>query len=263
MLVLLSPAKLMNFEDQPSPETTQPELLARAATLSKTTRNLTRSKIQQMMGLSDDLAQLNYERFRAFDPENKSGKAAVLTFNGEVYRGLGASDLDKDDLTWAQDRLRILSGLYGVLRPLDQIQPYRLEMGTKLHTRKGETLYDYWGSDIAKALNASLDAAGTDTILNLSSNEYFKVVDKKALKANVIDVSFKEEKDGKSRPLFMFTKVARGLMARWVIENRVTDPAQLSDFNIDGYRFDAEASTDNKLEFARPQPAPKNAKKAA
>ncbi|MEE2525239.1 peroxide stress protein YaaA [Hyphobacterium sp. HN65] len=263
MLVLLSPAKLMNFDDVASPMPTQPELLDRTATLSKTTRNLTKTKIQQMMGLSDDLAQLNYERFKAFDPENRHGKPAALTFAGDVYRGLKAEELEANDLEWAQDHLRILSGLYGVLRPLDQIQPYRLEMGTKIHTRKGETLYDFWGSDIAKALNASLEKTGSDTILNLASNEYFKAVDKKALKANIIDVAFKEEKDGKSRPLFMFTKLARGLMARWIIENRITDPARLREFDVEGYRFDPEASSGGKLEFRRPQPAPKSAKKAA
>lgn len=263
MIVLLSPAKLMNFEDAPSPAPTQPELLARAAILSKTTRNLTRAKIKQMMGLSDDLAQLNYERFRAFDPENTAGNPALLTFSGEVYRGLDARTLDPDSLTWTQDHLRILSGLYGLLRPLDRIQPYRLEMGTRIKTRRGETLYDYWGSDIANALNARLENSGSRTLINLASNEYFKAVDKKTLKADIVDVSFKEEKDGKSRPLFMFTKLARGLMARWIIENRVSDPGQLRDFNIDGYRFDATASSDDRLEFTRPQPAPKSVKKAA
>jgi uncharacterized protein len=263
MIILLSPAKLMNFEDVSSPAPTQPELLARAATLSKTTRNLTRAKIKQMMGLSDDLAQLNYERFRAFDPENTSGNPALLTFAGEVYRGLDSRSLDTDSLNWAQDHLRILSGLYGLLRPLDRIQPYRLEMGTRIKTRRGETLYDYWGSDIAKTLNAGLEQSGSRTLINLASNEYFKAVDKKVLQADIVDVSFKEEKDGKSRPLFMFTKLARGLMARWIIENRVTHPRQLREFNIDGYRFDAAASTGEKLEFTRPQPAPKSAKQAA
>ncbi len=263
MIVLLSPAKLMNFDDVASPTPTQPELLDRTAVLSKTTRNLTKSKIQQMMGLSDDLAQLNYERFKAFDPENTHGKPAALTFAGDVYRGLKADELGAGDLDWAQDHLRILSGLYGVLRPLDQIQPYRLEMGTKIHTRKSETLYDFWGSDIAEALNRSLEASGSNTILNLASNEYFKAVDKKALKADIIDVAFKEEKDGKSRPLFMFTKLARGLMARWIIENRITDPARLREFDVEGYKFDAGASSGTKLEFTRPQPAPKSVRKAA
>lgn len=263
MLVLLSPAKLMNFDDVPAPDATQPELMDRAATLSKTTRNLTRAQIQQMMGLSDDLAQLNYERFKAFDPENRSGKPAILTFAGDVYRGLEAPDLSQEDLVWAQDHVRILSGLYGILRPLDRIQPYRLEMGTKVHTRRGETLYDYWGSDIAGVLNAALDRMPTRTIINLASNEYFKAVDKKTLNADIIDVAFKEEKDGKSRPLFMFTKQARGKMARWIIDNRIDDPQRLSAFDIDGYRFDKAASTKGKVEFSRPQPAPKAARKAA
>jgi len=263
MLVLLSPAKLMNFDDVASPNPTQPELMARAATLSKTTRNLTRTKIQQMMHLSDDLAHLNYERFKAFDPENTNGKSAILTFAGEVYRGLQANELSAADHQWAQDHIRILSGLYGILRPLDKIQPYRLEMGTKIKTRRGETLYDYWGSDIAKALNTTLDTAPTRTIINLASNEYFKAIDKKTLKADIIDVSFKEEKDGKSRPLFMFTKQARGKMARWIIDNRIDNPERLNQFDLDGYRFDKSASSDGRLEFSRPQPAPKSIKKAA
>jgi hypothetical protein len=216
-----------------------------------------------MMGLSDDLAQLNFERFKAFDPENRQGKAAVLTFAGDVYRGLQADRFDADDLEWAQDRLRILSGLYGVLRPLDRIQPYRLEMGTKLHTRKGETLYDYWGPDIAKTLNESLEKTGSSTVLNLASNEYFKAVDRKTLKADIIDVAFKEDKDGKSRSLFMFTKLARGLMARWIVENRITDRADLTKFDVEGYRLDEQASTQDRLEFRRPQPAPKSVRKAA
>lgn len=259
MLILLSPAKLMNFDIGPdTPQPTVPELMDRAAILSKTTRNLTRAKIKQMMGLSDDLAQLNYERFRAFDPDsNSEGKPALLTFNGEVYRGLDAKTLNPEDMDWAQNRVRMLSGLYGVLRPLDAIQPYRLEMGTRIKTRRGQTLYDYWGSDIAKALNGALDGQSDRTILNLASNEYFKAVDRKALDANVIDVAFKEIKGGKARSLFMFVKVARGLMTRWVIDNRIDDPARLKDFNVEGYKFNAEASTDNTLEFTRPQPAPK------
>jgi len=259
MLILLSPAKRLDFDPVPiAPATTEPELMDRAAILSKTTRNLTRTKIKSMMGLSDDLAQLNYERFRAFDPEkNADGQPAIMTFAGEVYRGLDARSMNARDLDWAQDRLRMLSGLYGVLRPLDAIQPYRLEMGTRLKTRRGETLYDYWGADIAKTLNKTLDGHKSRTILNLASNEYFRAVDKKTLDADVIDVAFKEIKDGKARSLFMFVKVARGLMARWIIDNRIDDPAKLKDFNIEGYRFDPEASTDTTLEFSRPQPAPK------
>lgn len=259
MLILLSPAKRLDFDPAPSaPPVTEPELMERAATLSKTTRNLTRAKIKDMMGLSDDLAQLNYERFRAFDPaRNTEGQPALLTFAGEVYRGLDARSLKPADLDWAQDRLRILSGLYGVLRPLDAIQPYRLEMGTRLKTRRGETLYDYWGSDIAKSLNHALDGHTSRTIVNLASNEYFRAVDRKALNADVVDVAFKEIKGGKARSLFMFVKVARGLMARWIIDNRIDDPARLKEFNLDGYRFDEAASTPGQLEFSRPQPAPK------
>ncbi|MEM8920265.1 MAG: peroxide stress protein YaaA, partial [Pseudomonadota bacterium] len=166
------------------------------------------------------------------------------------------NSLSKADLDWAQDHLRMLSGLYGVLRPLDAIQPYRLEMGTKLKTRRGETLYKYWGDRISKALNEDLSA--DDVVLNLASNEYFKAVDKKALNARVVEAVFWETKGGKSRPLFMYTKRARGLMARYVIENRIDDVDDVKAFDVEGYTYDAAASTEDKLVFIRPQPKPKS-----
>lgn len=260
MLVLLSPAKRLDFE--PSAHTldlTRPALIDRTADLSKATAKLSKRKIKTMMELSDDLAELNYQRFQAFDPDATDGKAAALAFAGEVYRGLNAEGLSDTDLKWAQDHLRILSGLYGVLRPLDAIQPYRLEMGRKIKTKMGETLYDFWGSDIASQLNDALAGQKSRAIVNLASNEYFKAVDRKTLDAEIVDVDFKEEKDGKARILFMFAKVARGLMARWIIENRVTDPAKLKDFNVEGYSFDEAASANGRLTFVRPQPPKKRA----
>jgi cytoplasmic iron level regulating protein YaaA (DUF328/UPF0246 family) len=223
--------------------------------LSKTTRGLSASKIKAMMGISDDLAQLNRERFQAFDAETPGEKQAAFAFNGEVYRGLDAASLSEDDLNWAQDHLRLLSGMYGTLKPLDAIHPYRLEMGRKLHTRRGESLYDFWGTLIAKDLNAAMEGEDEPVVLNLASNEYFKSVDKKALKAKVITATFKEEKDGQLRALMVYAKKARGMMARWVIENRVTDPADLVKFDAGGYRFVEDGSKPGDLLFTRPQPA--------
>lgn len=256
MLVLLSPAKNMNFDplERDLPATT-PALIDETRILSKTTRGLSASKIKAMMGISDDLAQLNRERFQAFDAETPGEKQAAFAFNGEVYRGLDAASLSEDDLNWAQDHLRLLSGMYGTLKPLDAIHPYRLEMGRKLHTRRGESLYDFWGTLIAKDLNAAMDGEDEPVVLNLASNEYFKSVDKKALKAKVITATFKEEKDGQLRALMVYAKKARGMMARWVIENRVTDPADLVKFDAGGYRFVEDGSKPGDLLFTRPQPA--------
>ena len=256
MLVLLSPAKNMNFDplERDLPATT-PALIDETRILSKTTRGLSASKIKAMMGISDDLAQLNRERFQAFDAETPGEKQAAFAFNGEVYRGLDAASLSEDDLNWAQDHLRLLSGMYGTLKPLDAIHPYRLEMGRKLHTRRGESLYDFWGTLIAKDLNAAMEGEDEPVVLNLASNEYFKSVDKKALKAKVITATFKEEKDGQLRALMVYAKKARGMMARWVIENRITDPADLVKFDAGGYRFVEDGSKPGDLLFTRPQPA--------
>lgn len=262
MLILLSPSKNMNFDTPPAPRRTTPALAARTADLAGVTRKLSKAKIKALMELSDDLAQLNYDRFQAFDAvadPDATGAPAAFAFTGDVHLGLDARSLPAADLDWAQDHLRILSGLYGVLRPLDAIQPYRLEMGRKLKTKKGEDLYDFWGGDIAAELNASLDQAQERTVVNLASAEYFKAVDKATLDARVIDVSFKEEKDGKARALFMFLKRARGRMARWMIEERVTRADQLTGFSWDGYAFREDLSKPDSLVFTRPQPAKKAA----
>lgn len=258
MLILLSPAKQLNFEPaRASLPVTAPRLSARTKVLSKTTAALSASKLKALMGLSDDLARLNRERFQAFDADAEGGKPAALAFNGEVYRGLDADSLSDEDLAWAQDRLRILSGLYGVLRPLDGIQPYRLEMGTRLKTRKGATLYDFWGDDIAKSLKADLKDQPEPVVINLASNEYARAARLKSLGAQVISVDFKEEKDGQLRALMVFAKKARGLMARWIIENRIETPDAIRAFDAEGYRFEPAGSSDDRWLFTRPQPEPK------
>lgn len=263
MLILLSPAKNMNFDPvERVLETTEPTLIDQTRILSKTTRGLTQAKLRAMMGINADLARLNYERFQAFRAEEPGVKPAAFAFNGEVYRGLDAASMSDDDLAYAQDHLRLLSGMYGALRPLDAIHPYRLEMGRRLHTRRGENLYDFWGQHIAKHLNELSSDDEQPVILNLASNEYFKSVDTKTLKGRVITATFKEEKDGELRALMVYAKKARGMMARWAVQNRISNPAELVKFDGGGYRFEAEGSADGNLLFTRPQPETLAQKKA-
>ena len=258
MLILLSPAKQLNFA--PAREalaTTRPMLREHIKELAETTRALSHADIKGLMKLSDDLADLNRERFQAFDPDAEEGKAAALAFAGDVYRGLDAAALSDADLQWAQNHLRILSGLYGVLRPLDAIQPYRLEMGTRLKTSRGATLYDFWGDIVADKLKADLKDDKSQAIVNLASAEYAKAARLKSLDARVYTVEFKEEKDGKLRSLMVYAKKARGLMARWIIENRLETPERLQAFNTDGYRYEPRGSSETTLLFTRPQPEKK------
>ncbi len=261
MLTVLSPAKKIVVRPvQASLDLTTPVLLKPAKTLAKIARKLGKTQIKQLMGLSDSLAELTHARFAALDLDHpETGSPAALTFAGDVYRGLDAQSLSRDDLAFAQDHLRILSGLYGVLRPLDAIQPYRLEMGRKLKTGQGEDLYDFWNGRIAKALKKDLATTKTPILLNLASKEYFKSVDKKVLNAQIISPVFKEVKDGQARVLGVFAKPARGMMARWVIQNRIDDPDHLKDFSMAGYQYDPHGSTPEKPLFARRQPAKKAA----
>ncbi|MBL4617845.1 MAG: peroxide stress protein YaaA [Robiginitomaculum sp.] len=261
MLTLLSPAKkLVTPAFDPNLSVTAPVLGKSAQELSVVTKKLTRAQIRQMMKLSENLTELTFERFQDLNVADKTkGTPAVLTFAGDVYRGLQVDTLLPQDLDFAQNSLRILSGLYGVLRPLDIIQPYRLEMGRKITTSHGEDLYDFWGSSIADELNQQLQSHDHQVIINLASNEYFKAVDKKALNRTIISPVFKEEKDGQQRILSVFAKLARGLMARWIVQNRITDPADLKNFDIAGYSFCTEGSTLDKPLFVRPQPQKKAA----
>lgn len=264
MLILLSPAKKMNFEPAPgAPKATKPALSNHTAELAETTRKLTRGKIKTLMGISENLADLNYERFQAFKADGKSpsAKQAALAFNGDVYLGLDAASFSHDDLAFAQTHLRILSGLYGLLRPLDAIQPYRLEMGSRLKTSRDANLYAFWDDIIAEEINKAVKVHDDPTIVNLASNEYFSAVKADALKTPVITPIFKEEKDGKLRQLQFFAKRARGLMARWAIENRIERAEDLKKFSVDGYRFRKDGSGETIWLFTRPQPKPKAAAK--
>lgn len=258
MLVVISPAKRLDW-DARDMDVTQPDFQDDAVRLAKTMRNLTLGRLKGLMDLSDDLARLNRDRFKAFEdaPDPETTRPAALAFAGDTYQGLEAESLDPDEMKWAQDHLRILSGLYGVLRPLDAIQPYRLEMGSKLKTRRGSNLYEYWRDDISKALNAQADEVGTDTLINCASQEYFGAVAPKALKLKVITPQFMEDKrDGKGPKIVsFFAKKARGAMARFIVQNRLTDPDAIKDFDLGGYAYEADGSTTDKPLFVRDYPS--------
>lgn len=263
MLIVLSPAKALNFAAGPdSAPLTAPQMADQTAELSKTTKKLRVADLKKMMALSDSLAKLNRERFQAFDPESEDGLQAAFAFNGDVYLGLKARELDKKALAWAQDRVRILSGLYGVLRPMDAIQPYRLEMGVRMKTKRGQSLYDFWGARISEQLNAAAEGHKDKTLVNCASEEYFGAVDRKALDMPVVACRFLEEKDGESRVISFFAKRARGAMARYAIDNRVDKAVDLKAFDVDGYRFQKALSSDEMLVFSRPQPPPPSAQRA-
>lgn len=253
MLIVLSPAKKLDW-DPVEMSTTSPEFAQEAARLAGHARQLTISDLKRTMQLSDQLARLNRDRFRAFDSASslEDTRPAIRAFAGDTYVGLDARSIDRETMDWAQDHLRILSGLYGLLRPLDAIQPYRLEMGSHLKTRRGTTLYEFWGQEIARALNEAAERVGTSILLNCASQEYFRAVDPGGLKPAVCTPVFLEDRDGSGRTIGFFAKRARGAMARFVIDNRVTDQAGLMDFDAMGYSFDPGESTDRTLVFRRP-----------
>ncbi|QFT58424.1 hypothetical protein FIU94_06250 [Sulfitobacter sp. THAF37] len=255
MLVVISPAKRLDWDTR-DVQTTEPGFQEDAVRLARTARNLTLGKLKDLMDLSDDLARLNRDRFQAFAdaPAADITRPAALAFAGDTYQGLEAGSLDADEMDWAQDHLRILSGLYGVLRPLDAIQPYRLEMGSRLKTRRGGNLYDYWRDTLSKALNAQAEVVGTDVLVNCASQEYFGAVAPKALRLRVITPQFMEERgDGKGPKIVsFFAKKARGAMARFIIQNRLTDPKAIRDFDTGGYVWQPDASTPEKPVFVRP-----------
>ena len=254
MLILLSPAKSLDFETPPHlHDHSQPDFLAESARLIGRLRELAPNELASLMGISDPLAELNVGRYAAwstpFTPAN--AKPAVLAFNGDVYEGLDAGTLSAADLLYAQDRVRILSGLYGVLRPLDLIQPYRLEMGTRLDNPRGKDLYAFWGERISQWLNQALQAQGDDILVNLASNEYFSAIKRQALQARVIDTEFRDLKNGQYKIISFFAKKARGLMARYAIEHQAKTPAVLKKFNTDGYAYASDVSTADHFVFRR------------
>lgn len=253
MLIVLSPAKRLNYAEPPvAVPPTRPRFDKDIAELAEVTRKLSRADLRRLMHISEPLADLNHERFQAFEPSGGDGALpAAFAFAGDVYEGLKARELDPADLAWAQDRLRILSGLYGLLRPLDAIQPYRLEMGTRLRTKRGATLYDFWGDHIADQLNKDAEGHADPALVNLASQEYFGAVDARALKLPVVTPQFRELRDGQSRIISFYAKKARGLMARWAVDNRIERTEDLKGFDLDGYGFDKAASSDGEWIFIR------------
>lgn len=257
MLMVISPAKTLDYETPPVIAShTLPQHLDDAQVLIDCLRELSPQQIGELMHLSDKLAGLNVARYDSWTPAvtEQNAKQALLAFKGDVYTGLNADDFSSDDFAFAQRHLRMLSGLYGVLRPLDLMQPYRLEMGTKLANPRGKDLYAFWGDSISEWLNQALAEQGDDLLLNLASNEYFSAVRRKVLKARIIDVQFKDWKNGQYKIISFYAKKARGLMARYVIRERLTDPAQLLAFDCQGYRYDADQSTPESLVFLRDNP---------
>jgi len=253
MLVVVSPAKKMDMEPVDGVGATRPAFQAEADELAEVAQGLSVSDLQKLMKISENLARLNHDRFNDFGEMEE--KPAALAFAGDTYQGLEATSLDPDEMSWAQDHFRILSGLYGVLRPLDAIQPYRLEMGSRLKTEKGRTLYDYWGDKIARALNDQADTVKADVLVNCASQEYFGAVDTDALKLRVITPVFMEDKPGGPKIVSFHAKRARGAMARYIIQHRLTDPAALTEFDTGGYHYEADLSEPDKPVFVRPADA--------
>jgi cytoplasmic iron level regulating protein YaaA (DUF328/UPF0246 family) len=256
MLFLISPAKALDYETPPTTAThTQPLFVPQASELIGVLREKSPQQIAELMDLSDALSGLNVARYQAWRPKfsTRNAKQAVLAFDGDVYGGLDAKTLSEDDLTWAQQHLCILSGLYGVLRPLDLMQPYRLEMGTRLATDKGRNLYQFWGSQIAAYLNQRAAADATPVVVNLASEEYFKAVDRKALTPRVVTCVFEEGRAGTYKVISFMAKRARGLMVRHAVLQRAVSVEQLKRFDAEGYRYIAELSEPDRLVFRRDQ----------
>lgn len=253
-MFLLSPAKSLDYTPAPADlPHTQPLFVKQSAELIDVLRQKSPQQIASLMHLSDALATLNVARYEAWRPRftARNAKQAVLAFDGDVYGGLAAWTLKPADLAWAQEHLCILSGLYGVLRPLDRMQPYRLEMGTRLATAHGDNLYQFWGSRISDYLNRRLAADKSPVVVNLASQEYFKAVDRKVLRARVIDCVFEEGKGGQYKVVSFFAKRARGLMARYATQHRISTPKKLEAFDLEGYAFAASASQPDRLVFRR------------
>lgn len=259
MLVVISPAKRLDFsEHETALEPSRPQFLSQAHKLIDRVRELSKGELKALMNLSDELAEQNFERFKGFKKkaDAKGSKPAILSFSGDVYLGLDAASLSADDLAYAQDHLRILSGLYGILRPMDLIQPYRLEMGRELSNPQGRDLYDFWDDKLAKSISNSVSNHKYQVVINLASNEYFKAAQAKNIKARIITPVFRDIKDGKARTLSFFAKKARGLMAREIIKSRAENPDDLKRMKIDGYTFREDMSNGDNWVFARKQPPP-------
>ena len=249
MLVVVSPAKKLNMSLVQGLNLSEPYFKKNVDELVNIVRELSLKELENLMDISTNLAELNKKRFIEFGNQQK--KAAVFAFAGDTYKGLSVENLEKIDLEFAQKHLRIISGLYGLLRPLDEIEPYRLEMGSKLKGKHGSSLYEYWGNKISKNLKQHAKTIGSDILVNCASNEYFNAIDTKNLSLKVITPVFMESKNGKEKIISFYAKNARGAMARFIIQNRLQSEKDLKKFNLDGYVYNAEKSSEGKFVFIR------------
>ncbi len=256
MLTVISPAKSLDFESPaPTIKTTKPRFLKQSQLIIDQIKGLAPQEIASLMKLSDKLAILNYDRFQAFKTPftKKNAKPSVFAFRGDVYQGLDADSLSNEDLQFAQDHLRILSGLYGILRPLDLMQAYRLEMGSKFESSLGKNLYSFWDDSLNQSIEKELNKSDSKVLVNLASNEYFKAVKAKNLSHQIITPVFKDFKNGQYKIISFFAKKARGLMSRYIIQNRIDNPQDLKDFDLAGYKISKKLSNEKELIFTRKQ----------
>ena len=252
MITILSPAKTLDFDSKLiDVDSSNPAFVDESEQLIKKLRTLSKKKVSTLMNLNKDLTELNVMRYNEWEPEFNpdNSRPAMLAFSGEVYRGLSAQDFAQDDLYFANKHVRILSGLHGLLKPLDRIRPYRLEMGTRLPVRRKKNLYEFWGDKVTKAINEAVAESGSDVVLNLASSEYFKVIDFKKVNARVITPVFKDLKNGEYKTIMTWAKHARGAMTRFVVENRINDPEQLKGFDM--YKYSEPMSNDEEWVFIR------------
>ena len=256
MLAIISPAKTLDYESKlATKKFTQPDFISDSSELIEKLKNIDPPQLSSLMGISDKLAELNHRRYLEWAPsfDKDNARPAALAFKGDVYIGLDAPTLSERDHSWAQKHVRILSGLHGLLRPLDRIRPYRLEMGTRLSTARGENLYQFWGSKVTTALNQAIAEQKQKVLINLASNEYFKVLDPSAIDARLITIHFRDWKNGQYKFLSFFAKKARGLMARYMIDKRISSLKGLREFDYEGYRFNNAMSSGDDWVFTRQQ----------
>ena len=254
MIIVLSPAKTLDYEFESNHEHSVPIFLSQSSKLINNLKTKEPKDIASLMGLSDKLATLNFDRYQSWSPAKKvsaDSKPSMLVFKGDVYQGLQAEDLNNSQMKFAQKHIRILSGLYGILRPLDLMKPYRLEMGTKLETSEGKNLYEFWGDKVQKNVLNELKDQKSDLLINLASKEYFTVLGKLPEDINVVTPTFKDYKNGNYKIISFFAKKARGLMAKWIIQNKVTNFEDLSGFDVDGYKYSKAESTATVPVFLR------------
>lgn len=253
MLFVISPAKTLDFTENGFKDHSVSPLIEESGKLIKILEKKSAKSIRELMGVSENIANLNEQRFKQFKfPFTlDNSKQAIYAFKGDVYIGLDADSFNKRDLNYAQKHLRILSGLYGILKPFDLMQPYRLEMGTKLKNRRGKNLYEFWGDRITDVLNNEFAEQKSTTLINLASNEYFKSINKKALNARIVNIAFKEDKNGQYKIVAFFAKKARGMMCHYAIKNKIKKVEDLKGFDYDGYAYNEDLSSDNDLVFTR------------